>query len=120
MLLLSLGQTWTGSTCEGDATQFTWTKAVAAVKNVGYAGVSGWRLPTQEELTTRQMFGKLNERNALFWPSPNESGYFWSSTLVPKNNRNGWVNYVFGANQYGYYGFDKKEGNYVRLVRSNW
>ena len=43
----SLGQTWNGRTCTGEANRYTWDEARAAA-----ARVSGWRLPTIEELRT--------------------------------------------------------------------
>ena len=43
----SLGQTWNGRTCAGEANRYTWDQARAAADRV-----SGWRLPTIEELRT--------------------------------------------------------------------
>ncbi|BBP44528.1 hypothetical protein THMIRHAT_22740 [Thiosulfativibrio zosterae] len=47
----SLGQTWTGSSCSGEAKSFDeWKTAINWGKNTTYAGKSDWRLPTVEEL----------------------------------------------------------------------
>ena len=43
----SLGQTWNGRTCTGEANPYTWDQARAAADRV-----SGWRLPTIDELRT--------------------------------------------------------------------
>lgn len=48
----SLGQKWDGSTCQGDATTYTWKKAIDSANNFSFAGYSDWRLPTVQELKT--------------------------------------------------------------------
>ncbi|HRP96403.1 MAG TPA: DUF1566 domain-containing protein [Rhodocyclaceae bacterium] len=46
----SLGQTWTGDGCAGEARQLNWDQALKAAEDFSHAGVAGWRLPTQPEL----------------------------------------------------------------------
>ncbi|MEN9597148.1 MAG: hypothetical protein RL236_1582, partial [Pseudomonadota bacterium] len=44
----SVGQTWTGETCSGAATEMTWADAMKLTSN--FAGHNDWRLPTKDEL----------------------------------------------------------------------
>ena len=46
----SIGKTWTGDTCSGEATEMTWNDAMNL--SVSFAGHNDWRLPTKEELMT--------------------------------------------------------------------
>ena len=46
----SLGQTWTGSTCSGDASIHNNQAAQDIAKQTHFAGESDWRLPTADEL----------------------------------------------------------------------
>ena len=51
----SIGQTWTDSSCNGEAIKLTWSDAMEYPRlfNVdGYAGKKDWRLPTINELST--------------------------------------------------------------------
>lgn len=54
-LRCSLGQTWTGSVCAGDATEFKWTATADAAKQfntAGYDGKTDWRVPSITELAS--------------------------------------------------------------------
>lgn len=46
----SLGQSWDGVTCTGEAQTFSWKEAKAAAKRQTLGGHSDWRLPTVSEL----------------------------------------------------------------------
>lgn len=46
----SLGQTWTGSECTGEAQRLSHAQAEKAAAAVEFAGQHDWRLPTQPEL----------------------------------------------------------------------
>jgi hypothetical protein len=46
----SLGQAWSGGTCKGKATKYSWKKALDQAKMTHYAGYSDWRVPTLKEL----------------------------------------------------------------------
>ena len=49
----SLGQTWGGGNCTGDATTFSWQAALAAQPSpADFAGYSDWRLPNKNELVS--------------------------------------------------------------------
>lgn len=52
----SLGQTWQGRTCTGEAKKYTWQAAMDAAATLnrqgGYAGYGDWRVPAIEELRT--------------------------------------------------------------------
>ncbi len=51
----SMGQTWTGNNCTGDALEFTWAEAKSyftLFNQKGFAGQNNWRLPKIEELVT--------------------------------------------------------------------
>ncbi|WP_054257214.1 DUF1566 domain-containing protein [Paenacidovorax caeni] len=48
----SLGQSWDGSRCAGEARKYTWDEARKAAQNYRYAGYGDWRLPDIEELST--------------------------------------------------------------------
>lgn len=44
----SVGQSWTGKSCEGNASTFTWSQAMK--QTTDFAKYSDWRLPTNKEL----------------------------------------------------------------------
>ena len=52
----SLGQTWQGGTCSGEALKYEWQAVLDAASALnrqgGYAGYRDWRVPTIEELRT--------------------------------------------------------------------
>ena len=51
----SLGQTWQGGICFGEAKTYSWQAALDAANTLrmgSYAGYRGWRVPTREELLT--------------------------------------------------------------------
>ncbi|SEH04767.1 Lcl domain-containing protein [Candidatus Venteria ishoeyi] len=138
----SLGQTWNGSTCQGEATTFDWERAKK--QQISFAGFSNWRLPTIAELRTlrycssgycntdssynkRNVFGGKNEElhfciedyespTIVATVFPNTPTYvFWSVSLRASDS-----DYVLdvhfrnGVDGFSYYGNNE---NYVRLVR---
>jgi hypothetical protein len=46
----SEGQTWTGASCDGEATGYTWEQARALTST--FAGYNDWRVPNIRELHT--------------------------------------------------------------------
>lgn len=78
----SLGQSWDGQGCSGQAATFTWEEAAHAVEELntrGYAGFKDWRYPVVPELASiveRQCFNpRVNEK--VFPNTPSVA--FWSS-----------------------------------------
>lgn len=126
----SLGQTWTGITCEGFAQKFTWLQAMDITKGFNYSGYSDWRLPTRMELDSivycskgrRDYDGKCLGKNYQI-PTINKQLFpntaarrYWSSTPNLDDSFYMWViTFDSGSNNNGggkiYY-------SYVRLVRN--
>lgn len=129
----SVGQRWTGSSCDGEATEFTWAEAMRL-------GSSGWRLPTVDELATLVVCssgsrlpsarpgGRLVAETAgscqgnytrptidlrVFPNTPVTS--FWSSSPYAGNSHRAWLVYFYdgGANYLNMNGNRR-----VRLVRA--
>jgi len=131
----SLGQTWQGGTCVGEAKAYSWQAALDAANTLnrqgGYAGYRDWRVPTREELLTLVYCssgqpktwndtGKSCEgdykRPALYQPTfPNTPVFwFWSSSPYAYSPDGAW--YVGFYNGQDFADF---QGNHfaVRLVR---
>lgn len=129
----SVGQTWTGETCEGNAAIFKWDDAINLAED-------GWRLPTVDELDTlvfcssgqRKPSARPNGKSVSStngecqgdyarptinqWAFPNTpGGWFWSSSPYADGSYGAW--YVgFGGG--GVYYCLKHDGYQVRLVRA--
>ncbi len=122
----SLGQTWNGASCVGEATKYEWDQAhrTASV---------GWRLPTKEELaslvycssgepaywkpTTDWCEGAYGKPTIWITAFPNTpANWFWSSSPHASLPYSAWG---VGFSSGGVYGDYNKYGvGYVRLVRS--
>jgi len=81
----SLGQTWTGRECTGNALQLTWKDAKEAAKSVTIAGRNHWRLPTLYELKALKLRDASNpetDKYPWFYKPDGSDGYgwYWSST----------------------------------------
>ena len=127
----SIGQNWTGQTCEGNAEKLTWNNSMKLAGN-------GWKIPTNEELRTLvycsdNVYNTLNKEdygyiclsnkdkdslttvsptiNSIYFPNtPPEA--FWSSSVTHDNG----IWYVYfgsGITNIGYDGFNR----FVRLVK---
>ena len=141
-LRCALGQAWNGTTCTGDAKDYTFEEAEKAVAqfnaNGGYAGKTDWRLPTIRELITLRVCSTgldatmqeledseppvnamCNENAAKPTTDtakfPNTAAsWFWSSTVVDGKADNTWyVNFNDGFVNNDY----QTESYNVRLVR---
>jgi hypothetical protein len=124
----SLGQTWDGSTCTGNAKTYTWDEAMAVPENFEYAGFSDWRVPDIDELKSLMYCssGKRDDYTCIgnytrptiieaAFPGVAELAMFWSSSPNDDGGDGAWTVY-FG---YGIDGWFKKSFDYqVRLVRS--
>jgi serine/threonine protein kinase len=120
----SLGQTWNGASCAGEAKKYNWDEARRIAP-------SGWRLPTKEELaslvycssgeptywktaseTCKGAFGSPTIWSAAFPNTP--KSWFWSSSPNANPPHGAWsVNFSGGhVEDYGKYGTE-----YVRFVR---
>jgi curved DNA-binding protein CbpA len=127
----SIGQNWTGTTCEGDAKKFTWDDAIKLTSN--FAGYNDWRLPTNKELRSliycsdgmTQTLGKEESGrfctasplsptiNTIYFPNT-PSDWFWSSTPSANSSSSAWRVYFYNG-----YSDDNGKDSYgnVQLVR---
>jgi hypothetical protein len=130
----SVGQTWTGETCIGQATKMTWNEAMKL--SVSFAGHNDWRLPIKEELMTLVFCsdGEYGEDgscknmtdvthpaiNSMYFPNTEVSSY-WSSSPYANGSDFAWyINFFDGYSGYGVTGSGNNNGNsysFVRLVR---
>ncbi len=106
----SLGQTWNGSGCSGEATKFIWDNAVLAVGALSYGGHNDWRLPTIDELKSISLPEKEGYAPPMiFRPSEKDHyGWFWSTTSKAFRSSYAWGIY-FGNGEAYYSG---KGGSY--------
>ena len=104
------GQTWTGSTCSGTPTTYTWEGANLLTN----AGGSAWRLPSISDLQTIVDMTAFDPTiNATAFPNAPSSVY-WSDTEDVVNPNNGqYVNFTYGNTS----ALNKANLFYVRLVR---
>ncbi len=134
----SVGQTWTSSTCAGEAKEFTLDDARKLTTN--FAGYSDWRIPSIEELRTLVYcsngkpdyfslgkaagsdFGCQGQPNRDYesptivqtvFPNTPDS-LFWSGSPVSYNTSDAWVvGFTYGYDNYG----GRDDYRHVRLVR---
>lgn len=111
----ALGQTFSGGTCTGEASQFTWQEALAAAQTANDTDTKGWRLPNLKELAS------LTERqcvrpaiNATAFPAT-PSDDFWTSTPSTADAERAWVVAFFNSSHSLK---DKNRFVFVRLVRT--
>lgn len=107
----SVGQSWDGSTCTGDASAM---KHEAAMRHA--ADQNGWRLPTARELSSLTDKGCSDLTiDSVAFPRTRPSWY-WTSTPYASNSHYSWlVDFEYGYLK-GLYSF-RSHLAYVRLVR---
>ena len=122
----SLGQTWTGRRCDGEAKAYKWEQAKQAAQQMRFADHSDWRLPTIEELKSLVYCSKGVEgdrcANGSQMPTlfqslfPNTlATFYWSASPHANDSGYAWgVHFDGGGGGSGYRYFL----NHVRLVRS--
>jgi hypothetical protein len=126
----SFGQTWDGSSCQGEVAPVLWKQAMTIPKNLDYAGYSDWRVPTRQELQSLVYCSNGQKKaevagwgcggdytrptivKAAFPNTP--SSWFWSSSPNTSYSNAWWVVGFDGGGDgsVGEYG-----GDPVRLVR---
>ncbi len=78
----AMGQTWTGSTCSGEASTYNFEQANALTGTVTFAGQSDWRLPNIRELQTIMNWSVYSPMiDSVAFPNlPGQDVYFWLDT----------------------------------------
>ncbi len=138
----SLGQKWDGSTCQGEATRYSWEKAMEAPEQFEYASYKDWRVPSHDELKSlAQCSGgqpnKLDKWHSQcdgdyasptivqtafpqtpgswFWSSsPETDDWFWSFPFTTFGDFSWVVNFSNGLDVPS----DRDDSAYLRLVRN--
>ncbi|TXT40238.1 MAG: branched-chain amino acid ABC transporter2C amino acid-binding protein [Comamonadaceae bacterium] len=116
----SMGQTWTGSTCSGNANTYTWDQAVAITGTVNFSSQTDWRLPNILELQSIVDRSRSNPAISptAFPGTPNSS--VWSSTPSAASAANAWyVNFSNSTIDGSAYINPKTNTFAVRMVRSS-
>lgn len=114
----SLGQTWSGTTCTGTATQFTWQQSLQVAKDVG----NGLSLPNIKELSSLANhacdFPAINETLFPNMRTDYSSNYgaYWSSSPAAYNGSYASV-FSFSSGNDG--SANKSNSYFVRLVRAS-
>lgn len=110
----SLGQTWNGTGCAGNAATYNWANALQTAKNMG----NGWRVPNVKELDSLIEQACYNPSiNDAFFPDT-VSSYYWSSSPVTFSSSDAWAVSFSGGNDSHGTGYKYHLKGYVRLVRS--
>lgn len=111
----SLGQSWDGTHCTGEASVFTWAGALAAAAQNTFSGLSDWRLPNKNELASIVEYRCTGPAiNSQQFPNT-PSRWSWSSSPNARYSDASWgIGFRHGDVDYGHKTFSR--GN-VRLVR---
>jgi len=110
----SEGQVWSGTTCTGTASMFTWQLALQQGANATSATFTDWRLPNHKELNSIvEEQCDAPALNATIFPLIT-TGQYWSSSPYAGNATSAWlVNFGNGEDT-----ISPKSGiKPVRLVR---
>ena len=109
------GQTWTGSTCSGTASTYTFDQA-NTLTGTSFADQSDWRVPTEDELVSLVDYSVPAPHptiNSSVFPATPRSN-FWSGSPDAIDSSLAWVVYFSNGNAYG---DGRSDGDAVRLVR---
>ncbi|WP_337842330.1 DUF1566 domain-containing protein [Rheinheimera sp.] len=124
----SLGQSWDGTDCVGDATLVAqWQSALQTAENYEYQGLSGWRLPNAKELLSLVEHSCWSPAlNEIVFPSA-YNGDYWTSSYAAHYRESAGVNagdgvvvdFVYGLEKVAYRasGLEQQSPSAVRLVR---
>lgn len=135
----SVGQTWSGSNCEGEPIKVNWKDAAKVTQNFSFVGKQDWRLPTIDELSSivfcstgrtemarpagrfqrttdgrceAEQYQTPTVNNAIFPNTP--ASWFWSASPYIHHDRDAWgLNFNEGNVSWGVKGNE----SHVRLVR---
>ena len=110
----ALGQTWDGTTCTGDAVEYTWQQGLLEAESYNFAASDAWRLPNVNQLKSIvEVACSTPAINQNFFPATPYGG-FWTSSPYAHYNDNAWfVSFSSGYDA----SVNKGDGYYVRLVR---
>jgi len=99
----SLGEEWVGDSCLGTPSSFTWRGALEAVgefNRENYTGVSGWRLPSKNELYSiieESCYGPAINQKLFPGIVGNPSSYWSSSPSAVLDNFAWLVSFLNGG-----------------------
>lgn len=94
----SLGQSWDGKQCKGEATGFSWGSALQAAGKQAFAGHTDWRLPNKNELETilEESCNSPAINPRVFPVTP--PVYFWTSSPYSGLANGAWsIDFGFGS-----------------------
>jgi hypothetical protein len=94
----SLGQSWDGKQCKGEATGFSWGGALQASDKQAFAGHTDWRLPNKNELETilEESCNSPAINPRVFPATP--PVYFWTSSPYSGLANGAWsIDFGFGS-----------------------
>ena len=109
----SMGQTYSGGTCTGEATDDPWKSSLAYCAGLTLAGRS-WRLPNVNELKSLVDISKSGSPSIHrgFFPNTKRGVYFTSSPAAGYTNCVWAINFDDGGRMW----VGGKTGNYARCV----
>ncbi len=109
------GQTWSGGTCTGTASPYTWSGALVAGRTANFASYTDWRLPNVKELESI-VEGRCftPSINASIFPNTGGATDFWSASPAGLSQFAWYINFGFGIPMND----SVATGFQVRLVRA--